>query len=215
MKKNYQLYNKAETFPKCMSLLLFIATIFCIGSFAQQKKLSYDVIRNGSIIGNINFLEFSKEQKKFISLTSDVQTRFIFSFSDHAAETAAYENGVMVYSTFYQKQNGSQKANKKTIASGTCYKIMDGETLKSITCDPIRYNMLLLFSSMPEKINKVYSDNFQKLLDIKKVEANKYRLTLPDGNYNYYTYRDGVCSKVDVEGTLFKLQFTLRNNLEK
>ncbi len=208
--KNYHLYSQPVSLLKYTSLLL-ITIILSTGSIAQQRKLSYDVTRNGSIIGNINFIELSKDQKKFLSLTSEVQTRFIFSFSDHSAETAAFENGIMVYSSFYQKQNGSEKANKKTIASGVCYKLMDNGNLRSITCDPIRYNMLLLFNSTPENINKVYSDNFQILLDIKKVEANKYRLTLPDGNYNYYTYKDGICSKVDIERKFFKIQFILRN----
>jgi hypothetical protein len=62
-----------------------------------------------------------------------------------------------------------------------------------------------------KNITKVYSDNYQKLLDLKKVDEHKYRLTLPDGNYNYYTYRDGVCCKVDVERTFFTLQFVLRD----
>ena len=125
-------------------------------------------------------------------------------------ESAAYEDGIMVYSSFYQKQNGSDKANKMTIASGKSYKLIDDGVSKLISCSPIRYNMLLLYTNIPETINKVYSDNFQKLLDIKKVEENKYRLTLPDGNYNYYTYKNGVCSKVDVERTFFSLQFILR-----
>ena len=116
----------------------------------------------------------------------------------------------MVYSSFYEKKTGSGKADKTTIASGTSYKLVDDGVSKLISCNPIRYNMLLLYTNIPEAINKVYFDNFQKHLDIKKVEANKYRLILPDGNYNYYTYRNGVCSKVDVERTFFTLQFVLR-----
>ena len=139
-----------------------------------------------------------------------MKTRFIFSFSDHAEEAAAYEDGIMVYSSYYQKQNGSDKANKMTISSGKSYKLTDNGVSKIISCPPIRYSTLLLFTNIPETIYQVYSDNFQKLLDIKKVEENKYRLTLPDGNYNYYTYKNGVCSKVDIERTFFTVQFVLR-----
>lgn len=210
MKLNLVFCRKIPSVCKCVALFILSFFIFQSKIRSQERKLIYDVMKNGNSIGIIILLELTKDQKKILSLTSDVKTRFIFSFSDHSEEVAAYENGVMTYSSFYQKQNGSDKANKKTIASGNSYKLIDDGIPKSISCTPIRYNMLLLYTKVPETINKVYSDNFQKLLDIKKVEANKYRLMLPDGNYNYYTYKNGVCSKVDIERTFYSVQFVLR-----
>lgn len=169
-------------------------------------------MRNGNIIGKIIFIELTKDQKKFLSLTSDVKTKFIFSFSDCSTENATYKDSVMIYSSFYKKQNGSDKANKITIACGKFYKLVDDGVSKLINCGPIYYNMLLLYTTIPETTTKVYSDNFQKLLDIKKVEENKYRLSLPDVNYNYYTYKNGVCNKVDVERTFFSVQFVLKDH---
>ena len=185
------------------------------GLHAQERKLIYNVMRNGSVIGTINFVELTQGEKKFISFTSDVKTRFLLSFCDHSSETAAYEGGIMMYSSFYQKQNGTVKANKRTICDGKSYKLVDKEKTKVVTYPPIRYNMLLLYIDVPEKIDKVYSDNYQKHLDIQKVEKNKYRLTLPDGNYNYYTYENGICSKVEIERTLFTIQFVLAQTSTK
>jgi hypothetical protein len=167
-------------------------------------------MRNGKVIGKINFIEMISGQKKFLSMTSDVKTRFILAFSDDTAETAAYDNGVMVYSSFYQKQTGSGTATKTTIAAGKDYKLTDDGKSKLAKFDPIRYNMLLLYTTVPEAISKVYSANFQKHLDIEKMEENKYRLTMPDGKYNYYTYKNGVCTKVEIVRSLFTLQFVLK-----
>ncbi|MDQ6755798.1 MAG: hypothetical protein M3004_02575 [Bacteroidota bacterium] len=193
-------------------LLLFISCIYYNSARSQERKLSYDVIKNGNVIGKINFLEITKDQKKILSLTSDVKTRFVFSFIDQSTETAAYEDGIMVYASFYQRQTGSDKVDKITMASGNCYKLMNNGVSKMVTCSPIQYNTLLLYNKVPQNINKVYSDNFQKLLDIKKVEENKYKLSLPDGNFNYYTYKNGVCNKVIIERTFFTIQFVLREN---
>ena len=209
MKNNSGLFKKNTTAIKFILLLLFAAYLVQPRVYAQERKLIYDVMRNGNIIGEIIFLELIKDQKKILKLISDVKTRYIFLYSDHIEEAAAYEDGIMISSSFYQIKTGSD-ANKTTVASGNSYKLTDDGNSKLLNCSPIRYNMLLLYSNIPETINKVYSDNFQKLLDIKKVEENKFRLTLPDGNYNYYTYKDGVCSKVDVERTFFTLQFVLR-----
>jgi hypothetical protein len=167
-------------------------------------------MRNGKVIGKINFVELVSGQKKFLSMTSDVKTRYIFPFSDNTSESAAYENGIMMYSSFYQKQTGSGTKTKTTIASGKFYKVTDGDESKLISLDPIRYNMLLLYTTMPEAVNKVYSAMFQKHLEIKKIAENKYRLTMPDGKFNYYTYNNGICTMVEIVRSLFTLQFVLR-----
>lgn len=168
-------------------------------------------MRNGKVIGKINFVELINGQKKFLSMTSDVKTRFILAFSDDTAETAAYDNGVMMYSSFYQKQTGSGTVNKTTIADGRNYKLTDDGVTTVATMEPIRYNMLLLYTTIPEGIGKVYSANSQKYLEIKKIAENKYRLTLPDGKFNYYTYKNGLCTKVEIVRKLFTLLFVLKD----
>ena len=198
---------------KFLLIFLFYA-IVVKSSCGQERKLFYDVVRNGKIIGNINFVELISGQKKFLSMTSDVKTRFIFAFSDNTAETAAYDDGIMVYSSFYQNQTGSAIDNKTTIASGKFYKLTDDGETKLIGLSPIRYNMLLLYTDIPDTVNKVYSANFQKHLDIKKIEENKYRLTMPDGKFNYYTYKNGVCTDVEIVRSLFTLHFVLREPLQ-
>ena len=196
---------------KIISILIFSVSIVNV-SYAQERKLLYDVMRNGKVIGKITFIEMVSGQKKFLSMTSDVKTKFIFAFSDDTAETAAYDNGIMVYSSFYQKQTGSGTATKTTIASGKDYKLTDDGVSKITSFDPIRYNMLLLYTTIPEAISKVYSANFQKHLDIKKMADNRYRLTMPDGKFNYYTYKNGICTRVEIVRSLFTLQFVLRES---
>jgi hypothetical protein len=129
---------------KYILIFLFTVCIYNASADAQERKLIYDVMRNGKIVGNINFVELIKGQKKFISMTSDVKTRYIFSFTDNTSETAAYDEGIMIYSSFYQKQTGSGTTNKTTIASGKFYKLTDDGESKLISLSPIRYNMLLL-----------------------------------------------------------------------
>jgi hypothetical protein len=55
----------------------------------------------------------------------------------------------------------------------------------------------------------VYSDNFQQYVPVTKVSANKYKISFPNGNYNYYTYKNGVCTTVDISQTLYDIQFRL------
>ena len=177
---------------------------------AQERKFIYDVIRIGKIIGEISFVELIQGKKKFLSLTSNVETTVLFTVTDHTAETAAYDKGIMVYSSFYQKQTGSDVVNKTTIVSGKSYKLTDGDGSKLVSLPPIRYSTLLLYTNIPKNINKVYSANFQQLVDIKKIAENKYRLLLPGGKYNDYTYKNGMCTRVEIVRSLGTVEFVLR-----
>lgn len=197
------------TLIKYFLLFLFSCGIYN-PSNAQERKFIYDVMKDGKVIGEISFVELIQGQKKFLSITSDVTTTVLFPFTDHTVETAAFNKGVMVYSSFYQKQTGSDVVNKTITLSGKFYKVTANGESKLISPNPIRYNTLLLYTNIPYNINKVYSGNFQQLIDIKKIAENKYRLTLPDGKVNDYTYKNGICTRVEIVRPLFTIQFVLR-----
>jgi hypothetical protein len=211
MKYHLSFLKITSTNTKRFRLFLFAILIFQMNIEAQETNLFYDVIRKGEVIGTINLQVQVKDNKSFLLMRSNVKTRFIFSFSDYCEEAATYDDGIMIYSSFYQKQNGSDKASKKTIAYNDSYKLVDNGVAKVFKYSPIRYNTLLLYCAVPENITKVYSDNYQKLLDLKKTGEHTYRLTMPDGNYNYYTYSGGICNKVVIERTFFTVQFVLKN----
>lgn len=191
-------------------LLLLISFYLYAPADAQERKFIYDVVRNGKVIGDISLVELTQGQKKFLSMTSNVETTLIFTFTDHTVETAAYDKGVMVYSSFYQKQTGSGEINRTTTVSGKFYKVTDNGESKLIRLNPIRYNTLLLYTTLPRTISKVYSANFQKLADIKKIAENKYRLLLPDGKFNDYNYKNGICTKVEIVRSIGTVQFVLK-----
>ena len=211
MKQYSNFRKKLNAYAKNCLMPFFAFFLLFINGKAQERKLVYDVIRKGNVIGTINFVEQIKDKKRLLLFQSDVKTRYIFSYTDYCEEAATYEDGVMVYSSFYQRQNGSDKAYKKTMASGNNYTLTDDGTSKMLRCNPIRYNMLLLYCLIPENVTLVYSDKYQRMLDLKKIDEHQYRLSLPDGNYNYYTYSNGICSKVVVERTFFTINFVLRN----
>jgi len=71
--------------------------------------------------------------------------------------------------------------------------------------------MLSLYSREPENISQVYSDNFQSFIAIQKTDKHKYKITLPDGNYNYCYYKNGVLNLVEVHHSLYSANIVLIN----
>jgi len=193
-------------------LLLVILLIFSTNSYSQNKTLNYQIIRNGDKVGSLLFSETSTGDLDYLKMESDVKTRLIFTFTAHASEEAVYNNGILLRSSIYRRLNGTEKANKQHQATGNRqYLIRTGETSELTKTYPITYNMLSLYSKEPENISKVYSDNFQTFLAIEKAASHKYKITLPDGNYNYYYYKNGILNLVEVHHSFYSANIVLTN----
>lgn len=200
---------------KYEGLLGQIIFISCIAIFipnnlnAQEKILSYNVTWKENIIGYVNLTEYTTDRKVFYGLKSEVKTSYIFSYHSYTNENSVFENGNMLYSFYYQKENGKETINQTRIA-GNYFKLTSDGNVDSQISNPIRFNILQLYGNCPGKSIKVYSTHYQKFLDFIKMTESKYRLELPNGNFNYYHYIKGICTQVDVPRSFFSIHFILK-----
>ena len=190
-------------------LLLLTCTTLCVS--AQEKRLTYNIKRNGDVVGNIRFVQGISGSRTVLTMESEVNTRFIFNFKANAKEEVIYDNGIMTWSSIFRKLNGSVKVDKKTKANGNAYTVYRGTKTETLNNYPIRYNMLSVYIIEPVNITKVYSDNFQQQVDIQKIGDHHYKIKFPDGNYNEYFYTSGVCSKIVIHHSLYSASIELRS----
>jgi len=194
----------------CRSFLLpLTCTTLCVS--AQEKRLTYNIKRNGDVVGNIRFVQGISGSRTVLTMESEVNTRFIFNFTAKAKEEVIYDNGIMTWSSIFRKLNGSVKVDKKTKANGNAYIVYRGTKTETLNNYPIRYNMLSVYIIEPVNITKVYSDSFQQQIDIQKIHDHHYKIKFPDGNYNEYYYRNGVCSKIEIHHSLYSASIELRS----
>jgi hypothetical protein len=191
--------------------LLLLILLITLNAHSQNKSLNYQIVRNGSKVGTLHFSEINSSGTDCLKMESDVKTRFIFTFKAHANEEATYVNGVLLRSSIYRELNGSEKANKQHQAGNRQYIIHEGSDLKVTKNYPITYSMLSLYSREPENIGSVYSDNFETFVAIQKTDSHKYKITLPDGNYNCYYYKNGVLTLVEIHHSLYSANIALIN----
>ena len=193
-----------------LSLLVVLLSTM-ISTTAQEKKLEYNIKRNGSVVGNIHFIQGISGNRTVLRMESEVNTRFIFNFKANAKEETIYDNGIMTWSSIYRKLNGNVKADKKTKATGNSYTIYKGSKTEILNNYPIRYNMLSVYLTEPLGVSKVYSDNFQQQIAIQKIADHHYKIKFPDGNYNEYFYKNGVCAKVEIHNSMYRATIELRS----
>lgn len=194
-----------------LSLFLIVSIVVGNSAFCQEKKLHYEIIRNGNVVGNVAVAQKISGNRITMTLNSEVNTRFIFNFKAVAKEESVYENGILIWSTIYRKLNGTVKADKKTKASGNEYTIQKGNKSEKLDNYPIRFNMLCTYMTEPVTINKIYSDNFQIELEIIKIGVHHYKIKFPDGNSNEYFYSNGICSKILINHSLYSATIELKS----
>jgi hypothetical protein len=195
----------------CILLSVF-QTMIVLAGFSQTRSLNFQIIRNENKIGTVRFSQNTSGTTDSLKMESNVKTRFIFTFIGFVLESATFRNGVLLESSIYRKFNGDEKVNKQHRAVNSQYIISKGKTSMVMKDYPITYNMLSLYSREPVNIARVYSDNFEKFLSIKKLDTHKYRITLPDDNYNIYHYSDGVLNRVEVHHTFYTVDLMLVNH---
>jgi uncharacterized protein DUF6134 len=209
--KNVALLSKnPEKYLRLLLVLLPLA-LLSIKGYSQNKALTYQIVRNGNKVGTLQFSETSVGDMDHLKMESDVKTRFVFTFTAHSNEEAVYYNGVLLRSSIYRKLNGTEKVNKQHQADNKQYVIHAGERTEVTKNYPIKYSMLSFYSKEPENISEVYSDNFQRFIAIQKTDQHKYKITLPDGSYNNYSYKNGVLNLVEVHHSLYSANIVLIN----
>jgi hypothetical protein len=191
------------------TIKMFLIFVLVLPSVhAQESTLLYDIKLNGNVIGSMKFFERIEGSKVFLELKSQVVTKFVFGIKVTTLDQSQFNNGELIYSSVSRMVNGMEKDVNNTRLKNSKYQTLTGNKAGHIN-SRITYNMMLLYKKEPVNIDKVYSDNFQEFLPIKKIENHTYRIKLSDGNYNDYQFHNGMCKTVMIHHSLYTIKMEL------
>lgn len=176
---------------------------------AQEQTVKYNVLHSGKVVGHLDLYQKRNGESLYLKMVSEVKMRFIFSIKVDCNEESTFENGRLMRSHVLRNVNGKEKANRQTTATGDSYQTLAEGKNGTVNQKDISSNLMLLYTHEPADNAQVYSDNFQQFLKVKQTGNHVYRIDLPDGNYNYYSYTNGICSKVDIHHSLYTIQIQL------
>lgn len=186
--------------------------LLVISARAQQNTLYYDVVKNDEVIGHLVICKKVDGNKTLYKLKSSVNTKFIFSYSSEINEIALFQNRKMIYSFFHQTENGKEIVSETKRSEDNFLFIKNGKVYSKQNT-PVFSNILQLYTDPPSADTKAFSNHFQKMVNVKRISENCYGLSLPEGHYNYYHYKKGVCTQIDVVRTLFTIHIVLKNQI--
>jgi hypothetical protein len=176
---------------------------------ADQYTRYYDVRHNDKISGRVWVTKTTDQGVTRMRIESDFILQPFFSIAIKSVEEATFSNGIMTFSSIDRKVNGKQKVKQQLLANGQAYQ-WSGRDMRDAPQFPIRYSVVSLYFDEPIDQQTVFSAAQGRKVPISQVKKGVYRLNLPNGNFNYYSYVDGVCTLIEIHHSLFQIQFVLR-----
>ncbi len=190
--------------------ILILSGMCLLGTaISQEQSLVYNVVYHGNQIGKMKVSQLKKGDDLYMKVNTNTSLRMILSIKVNQEEESHFRNGKMLYSTVKRSVNGKEKANRHTVSAANGYQLDKEGKRAAGSQAPIIYNVHLLLRNEPRNLQKVYSDNYQEYLSVEKLAEHKYRLKLPDGNYNIYYFRNGICEALEINHSMYTLHIAL------
>lgn len=189
-----------------IKLIIFLPII----SLAQNSRLDYNVMFSGHNIGWLRLEKNNTGNKSDLLLVSEIKTRLLFPIRIFSKETSTYENGKLIYSSQFRKTNGKTNLNKEIRFVENEYEIVENDKKTKLSCPKIDTNLLSLFFQEPKNIKEVYCDNQQSFIKVSKADDGGYQMKFPNGNYNCYYYKEGICVKVKMQHKFYIAEIIIK-----
>jgi hypothetical protein len=176
---------------------------------ASAQSLTYAITWKDKPVGKIHAVKKSADQKSQYTFNSHVTVTVLKEFNVHTSFQSHYMAGCLQQASVQNKVNGKLKSHTQTHKQGNRYLVNKDGTEATLEVTGIEHSLTTLYFQEPVRLTQVFSERHALFLPIKSVSAHRYAIVLPDGNTNYYTYVDGICTLVEVQDGWFTFSFTL------
>jgi len=181
-------------------------------SDSQTQSLKYVLIVNNKNIGHV----FASQTKEANYITYKIQSRakvdIFISFMNDFLMNTTFKDGVMQESFTERRVNDAVTDYCKIRYEDNIYHIDYKKQKKYLKDYKLQFTVACLYFNEPKGLKTVFSESYGSFLPIKEVSQQKYELTLPTGQKNFYLYKDGICTEADIYNVFTKVYFKLVEN---
>ena len=187
--------NSSVSFFKATSLLILILAFSSLNAQASvEKKLIYKVLVSDEQKGNLDAQLIQENEKDFsIRLITTFEVLFLRIKSDIQLR---YENGTLVSAETSKHINGVRTEHTLVTNHYGTYKIT-GSDIDDLTLSvPVTFSVGRLYHFEPVGHSKMLSERLGKEVEIRTIGKHAYELRQPDGDRNYFFYKNGICNEM-------------------
>jgi hypothetical protein len=185
-------------FNKIVSCVILALACIVLISYTEIKpnEISFKVYRGKNHIGKLTSAESIENGKTTYTLNYDVKIDVLLSIKIIENMTSVFQDKKMLTSVQTRFINGTAKVKNTAYWKDGMYTMKNKDDELTYIKSNIYANICNLYSKEPLNIAEVYSESYQQLIPLKKIEPNKYSIELPDGNTSIYSYKNGLLQEV-------------------
>lgn len=180
-----------------------------------KEYLNYSIIKDDKTIGNIRVERSLKDDITEYLFESRAKVKIIYSIEIYDKMGVTFKQNILQQAKLYRTMNGKLKVNNTATWNGSFYNLSDKDGANGSLKQSIFSSTASLYFNEPGNIKSVFSEKFQKMIPVQKINSNKYRIDLPNGNTTTYTYSKGICTLVEANTDFANLRFVLNTGTNR
>lgn len=197
-------------YKKYCRVLVFALTL-TITAMAQVKKMNYSIIQGNGQVGTLTLVKKDSAGITQLQMESAASKRILFAITIYEKQQTILQNGHIKYSMVLRKVNGNIKSNKSIQFKEGHYVLLKNGKETVTPFSALKQNQLTMYYEKPADSSEIYSDQFERKIPVKKIKEGEYKIDLPDGNTNYYSYKNGILTRLKLKHTFFSAEFILKS----
>ena len=191
--------------------LRFFLIVFVIleGNTLIAQQLNFDILLNEEVIGIIDVDRSTNGALEQYEIISEVNFKVLWrKYERETRNTIAYENGILSksFNSVYMN-NKMEDSSALVYKSGKYHGYRSPDDHFSLEHIGVNFSMIKLYYKEPLGLKEVYSERYLEMCPIESVAPHKYKVYIPNGKHNYYTYKNGQMVEALIDRTWFNLTF--------
>ncbi|MDR2235211.1 MAG: hypothetical protein LBE92_03725 [Chryseobacterium sp.] len=174
-----------------------------------REYLNYSIIKDDKTIGNIRVERSLKDDTTEYLFESRAKVKILYSIEVYDKMGVTFKQNILQQAKLYRTMNGKLKVNNTATWNGSFYNLSDKDGANGFLKQSIFCSTASLYFNEPGNVKSVFSEKFQKMIPIQKIDSKRYRIKLPNGNTTTYTYNSGICTLVEADTDFANLKFVL------
>lgn len=180
-----------------------------------KEYLNYSIIKDDKTIGSIRVERTLKDDITEYFFESRAKVNILYSIEIYDKMGVTFKQNMLQQAKLYRTINGKLKVNNTATWNGSFYTLSDKDGANGFLKQSVSCSTASLYFNEPGNVKSVFSEKFQKMVPIQKIDSKKYRIDLPNGNTATYTYNSGICTLVEANTDFASLKFVLNTKLNK
>lgn len=179
------------------------------GYSSAPNSITYGVYYESRKIGTLSASKVVKGKSVHYSLVSDVKVNVVKEYFIVEKIIEEFKDDKLHSSLHTRHVNSALKANNKALRCDNCYKLTSDDKPKDSVKQWISHTALTLYFKEPTDKQQIYSQNYQKMIAIKKTKDGVYELPLPNNKKTVYHYFGGKLKMLESNSFFGAIKFVL------